>query len=345
MNRVSVRAACLLLAATAWLAVPASAADLPLNTPLFIRSEANGRVLAVDPTAATLATADLQLEVLGSNMPLNTRGWTLLPSGQQGRVLIFQAGPNVLLDADTAANETDPARLKVSAVTANPPLSQQWRIIEADTGAFLIMNAQTGRLLDADHGTLNSANGITKMQLLGRAGSTQSNRQWRFISSDIQPTNAPFDARKPLLPPLIPKTIVSGPGDFQGKGANVTVEVELVGSGTNELSAQVTMTATGNGMTLSRQQSYSLVKVATGKRIFLLPGFPTSQSCTYVGKVSPFDIVVPGTGLVVPPSVPAPRTNRIINFCLCVGDPGGPAAGRTRVIVVLESIPHLVDVP
>ena len=56
-------------------------------------------------------------------------------------MLIVQTVDNVLLDAD-------PAQLKSSPVTADPTPSQQWRIIETDGGAFLIMNVQTGGLLD-----------------------------------------------------------------------------------------------------------------------------------------------------------------------------------------------------
>jgi hypothetical protein len=354
MFRFSIRAACLLLTAAAWPLALASGADLPLGTRLYIMSDANHRVFRIDPTAP-LATTGLLLQDPGFD---SRRHWVFLPSGQPGQVLIVHANTNVCLDADPAANDA----LKVSPVTATPPLGQLWRIIEVDDsgvsgldGAFFIMNVQSGKLLDADSGT----------KLLDLGDST-SNSKWRLIPDRVRWTNP--NRNVPAASPVNNRTMLQFPSaggpkqpffaplgtgteNFKGKPVDVTVMVTLVGAGTNELTAQVQMTATDRSMTLQGTMSYSLLKAPTGKRIFLLAGQTTVQTCNYTDTDSQFDFVVPGSTAKIPSPLPFPPTTKnpldtFIAFCMCIGDPGGPNVPthpkKTGVTVVLESIPVFV---
>jgi hypothetical protein len=339
MYRFSVRAACLLLAAAAWAGAPASGADIPIAKPSYLMSDATQRILE---------TASLTLQDPGF---LPSRQWVFLPSpnGQPGQVLIVDPATNSRLDTDPASDT-----LMVSRPNGNPSLSQMWRIIEDDVsgvsglgGAFLIMNVQTGKLLNADN----------PAKLLGPDDSI-SNRKWRLISArglrwttpnpSVNPATKQ-SRRNPLqFPsgggPKRPFFAPTGTGaeNFTGKPVDVTVTVTLVGDGTNELTAQVQMTATDRSTTLQGTTSFSVLKVATGKRIFLLPGQQTIQTCQYTDTDSLTDVVVPGAGkIAVPPPIPAATNSlhSIIAGCVCMGEPGPP--GPTGVTVILESIPVL----
>jgi hypothetical protein len=64
-------------------------------------------------------------------------------------------------------------------------LNRQWQFLDAGDGRVYIRNEQSGRLLDADTGSLNKD--ATKIQLYGTDGSTMPNRQWRVMRlSDYQ---------------------------------------------------------------------------------------------------------------------------------------------------------------
>ena len=193
---------------------------------------------------------------------------------------------------------------------------------------YLIKNVQTGRLLDADIG--NQTITSTPLRLLGHDG--QNNRHWRFFAAGSQKTNG---GKVSLLTPFFaPPATPPGVVNFAGMAPTVKADVKLVGDGTNELQAQVTMTATGNGVTLSGTRNYSLVKLPLGRKIILAPSvpFPPSETCTYTDNDTKPDIVVPGkgkigtldlkTGKITDPAgtdinpATLEGVNAIISFCL-----------------------------
>lgn len=311
MNRFSVRAACLLLPATAWLAVPASAADLPQNTPLIIMMNGgpgDGFDLEgnIGPT-----TTGVQLRDFSTDFA-NTPTWVFLATGQQGRLAIVKQDAAFklwFLEAEPGAMPTDPDGVKVSpftAIAAVPPTGQ-WRIIEPlVSGPFNIMNVQSGRLLEADLTDLTG----TKVQLhpLGR-DSSKPNRQWRFIPS--RPTWTTPDPIKPAADsPAGTRTLLlkdlgltggnmsvepTGAGvNLAGKDLEVSVEVTIIGSGSNELKARVKMTVKDlafGGKTVDDTQVYPILTVAPGRKVFLHPeaGDPM-QSFTYSAGPNQLDM-------------------------------------------------------
>jgi hypothetical protein len=315
MNRFSVRAACLLLAATACLAAPASAADLPLGTPLFIVND-------VDTVGAGF-NLDGIIGLTGNVVQLkdfakfeDIPSWTFVATGLPGRVAIVktEAAPSVkqwFVDAEPAAMPTDPDGVKLSPFTtiALVPASGQWRIIEPlVSGPFNIMNVQSGRLLEADTtSTTSTAPKVTKVQLKGRDGGSAGHRQWRFIpsrptwTSPTPPpnpkntaTDSPAGARTLLRadlglpagltvqPPSVPPT----GEDFTNQVVDVRVDVTIIGNNSNQLKARVIMTVksiTTPGKEIKDTQEYPILTVAPGRRIFLNPdaGFAPSQMFTF----------------------------------------------------------------
>lgn len=141
------------------------AADLPLRKTLFLMSEATPapatrllQPIATEATRAQLAKADYT----------DAQEWQLEASGQPGRILIKHPKTNSFLMAEDIAEDDKPARVLLTPIAPGGNVSlttaHQWRVLDAENGAFMFQNVQTGRMLEADPATIASADGQTTLQ-------------------------------------------------------------------------------------------------------------------------------------------------------------------------------------
>lgn len=338
------------------------AAELPINKRISIVSEA----LNPPQTRILQLQIDPNVPKLGNpNFGEDNSTWMIQPVGLPGKVKIINVSNNLLLESESVANDDQPAAVKLSAATsgAMPTTAQQWRILEVDTGAFLIQNVQTERLLEADVTNLNPLAPSGTIMCLGRNGNNKLNRQWRFFTDRVEFLDGSLNGVDAIplpvgsmtgelfTPPITVPANPVGTEDFAG-AVKLTITVDIIGNGTNEISAKVTMKAVDNNMmTIEGSKTYSLKKAPVGKKIFLPVDAPTTETLTFTDTDETDDIIVSNAAMTADEVAVAPtydKTNlnlQLINHCVVVGKAAGPDAGKTGVTVHLIPLQYMIDVP
>jgi hypothetical protein len=159
----------------------------------------------------------------------------------------------------------------------------------------------------------------------------------------------------PLVTVPTPKT---GREDFNGD-VQVTLTLELVGDGTNELSIKLGMKATDNTITMEGTRTVSLLKAPAGKRLYLPPDYPLKDTLNYTAKdekgvllrptgqnnttiINPIALAIFTPNNFFDPNVPPVR---LAMLCACLAKVPGPDETKVGAGFMLVPIPFMVEIP